>query len=756
MRPYCLFIAVSLVYAIALRAGAAESGADVYKSRCAHCHGDKGEGSNEHPEPLIGDKSTGELARVIAKTMPKDDDKCSADEAKAVAEYISDAFYSPTAQFRNKPPRIELARLTVRQYRNAVMDLISSFRGEADWGTERGLHGEYYKSRRLSKNEKFIDRTDGEVNFDFGEQTPDPSKHDGNEFSIRWEGSVRAPETGHYDFIIRTEHAMRFWVNDNNRPLIDATVKSGSDNEYVASMFLIGGRAYPLKLEFIKAKQGVDDSKKNMPKPSPASIKLLWKLPKREPEVIPARHLSTKRVPEAFVVQTPFPPDDRSVGYERGSAISKEWDSATTDAALEVADFVNRKLNELAFTKDGASDREVRLKEFCAKFTERAFRRPLTDEQRALYIDRQFQEASDQNIAVKRVVLAVLKSPRFLFQQVPAQPNDPYVIAERISLGLWDSLPDQKLREAAAQGKLSTPEEVRAQVERMAKDARAEAKLREFFTQWLRLDHMTEISKDPKTIPDFNPEIATDLRTSLDLAIDEVLTSDAADFRQLLQADEVWLNGRLAKFYGVDLPEDAPFTKVVLDGGQRAGVLSHPLLMSGFAYTSTSSPIHRGVFIARSVLGRSLKAPPEAVSPLAPDLHADLNTRERVALQTKAEMCQGCHGMINPLGFAFERFDAAGRLRNEEKGRPVDVSGWYESRAGEEVKFTGVRQLADYLASSQETHNAFATQLFHYLVKQPVMAYGPEELPMLRQRFAESQFNIRRLMVEIVASAAVK
>jgi hypothetical protein len=456
------------------------------------------------------------------------------------------------------------------------------------------------------------------------------------------------------------------------------------------------------------------------------------------------------------VVQTPFPPDDRSVGYERGSAISKEWDSATTDAALEVADFVNRKLNDLAFTKDGASDREVRLKEFCTKFAERAFRRPLSDELRALYIDRQFQEASDQNIAVKRVVLAVLKSPRFLFQQVPAQPNDPYVIAERISLGLWDSLPDQKLRDAAAQGKLATPDEVRSQVERMAKDARAEAKLREFFTQWLRLDHMTEISKDPKTIPDFNAEIATDLRTSLDLLIDEVLTSDGADFRQLLQADEVWLNGRLAKFYGVDLPDDAPFTKVVLDGGQRAGVLSHPLLMSGFAYTSTSSPIHRGVFIARSVLGRSLKAPPEAVSPLAPDLHADLNTRERITLQTKAEMCQGCHAMINPLGFAFERFDAAGRLRKEEKGRPVDVSGWYESRTGEEVKFSGVRQLADYLASSQETHDALATQLFHYLVKQPVMAYGPDELPMLRQRFAESQFNIRRLMVEIVASAAVK
>ena len=83
--------------------------------------------------------------------------------------------------------------------------------------------------------------------------------------------------------------------------------------------------------------------------------------------------------------------------------------------------------------------------------------------------------------------------------------------------------------------------------------------------------------------------------------------------------------------------------------------------MASFAYTATSSPIHRGVFLARSVLGRSLRPPPEAVAPLPPDLHADLTTRERVTLQTKPEACQSCHGMINPLGFTLEHFDAVGR-----------------------------------------------------------------------------------------------
>src|SRR5688572_30235614 len=103
------------------------------------------------------------------------------------------------------------------------------------------------------------------------------------------------------------------------------------------------------------------------------------------------------------------------------------------------------------------------------------------------------------------------------------------------------------------------------------------------------------------------------------------------------------------------------------------GVITHPYLLSAFAYTSTSSPIHRGVFVSRSLLGRTLRPPPEAVAPLAPDLHADLTTRERVLLQTKAQACQTCHGMINPIGFSLENFDAIGRYRVQEKEKPVDA-----------------------------------------------------------------------------------
>src|SRR5262249_23156531 len=157
----------------------------------------------------------------------------------------------------------------------------------------------------------------------------------------------------------------------------------------------------------------------------------------------------------------------------------------------------------------------------------------------------------------------------------------------------------------------------------------------EFFLQWLRVDQGPEVAKDPKLFPEFNEAFVSDLRNSLDLFLDDVIGSEAADFRELLNANYLYLNGRLARFYGADLPPAAPFQKVVRQPRERSGVLTHPYLMSSFAYTASSSPIHRGVFISRSVLGRPLRPPPEAVAPLAADLHPGLTTRQRVQLQTK-------------------------------------------------------------------------------------------------------------------------
>lgn len=756
-------VSLALVALLSSSAGAEErTGAQIYKQLCARCHGPNGEGTKKYESPLVGDKSVAHLANVIDRTMPEDDpDALDAAGAKKVAEYIHEAFYSAAAQARLKPPRIELARLTVAQYRNSIADLIGSFRPAPKLDERRGLRGEYFNSRNFQPKARLIDRIDATVNFDFGttgpklpqEAKPQEAKtqFDPHQFSIRWEGSVLAPETGEYEFVVRTDHAARLWVNNLRQPLIDAWVKSGSDTEYRAPIFLLGGRPYSLRLEFSKAKQGVDDSDKNKnPPPKPAFITLAWKPPHRADEVIPARLLLPVRSPEVAVLTTAFPPDDRSRGWERATTISKEWGQAATDAALEAAGYVAARLPELAGGTDLA-----RLKQFGRRFAERAFRRPLSEEEKTQFVDRPLETTADAELAIKRLVLLVLKSPRFLYPEADSGPP-PYAVASRLALTLWDSLPDPVLLGAAAAGKLSTRDEVQAQAQRMLADPRARAKLREFLLTWLKVERHPELAKDAQRFPGFDAALASDLRTSLELFLDDVLWGEQPDFRKLLLSEELFLNGRLAKFYGVDLPADAPFTKVKFEPDRRAGVLTHPYLLAALAYPAESSPIHRGVFVARGLLGVLIRPPQEAFTPLSPDLHPTLTTRERVILQTKALACASCHGIMNPIGFTLEHFDAVGRYRDKDRDKPVDASGSYETRDGTVARFSGAKELAQFLAQSPEVPATFAERLFQHLVKQPLRAYGATRPEELAKTFSEVDYDLRKLILEVAVIAALE
>jgi mono/diheme cytochrome c family protein len=728
------------------------SGAQVFGQMCARCHGANGGGSATYPRALIGSQTVAQLTRYITESMPPGPKQCPAAASPKVAAYIYDAFYSPIAQERNRPARVALSRLTVPQLRNTLTDLIGSFRGPAPAATDHGLSAEYFKAKRFSGEDRILQRVDPQVQFDFGPNAPEGDTFDPHQFSIRWSGSVVAPDTGEYEFVLHSEHAVRLWVNDLQKPLIDASVRSSNTTEFRETLYLIGGRSYPLRLEFSKSTQGVDDTAKQKTKPSaPASVALSWKRPHQSDEPIPTRCLLPASGPEAFVLTTPFPPDDRSLGYERGNSISKDWDDATTAAALETAAYVGRHLGELA----GASDDPLRLRAFCRKFVERALRRPLDDATTKLYIDRQFERSPDVQTAVKRVVLLTVTSPQFLYREITGGAADPYNIASRLSYTLWDSSPDDTLLRAAASGALATHDQIAAQAERMVADPRAWAKQRAFFLQWLKVDQYPDLAKDPKRYPDFTPAVATDLRTSLDLTLEGIVRNGSSDFRDLLQSDKVYLNGRLAKLYGASLAPDAPFQPVSLDSGVRAGVLTHPYILASLAYFAGSDPIHRGVLLTRNVMGRTLLPPPAAFPPLSADLHPNLTTRQRVMLQTRPATCQACHGIINPLGFTMERFDAIGRLRTTDSGQIIDSTGGYVPQAGKPTHFSGARDLAAYIAGSDEAHAAFVKRLFQYFVKQPIRAYGPKELPSLEHGFADQGYNIRQLAVTIATEAAL-
>ena len=719
-RPLSLSMTVAaVVLAVGPLSAAGEpTGEQIYTDQCARCHGKAGEGSKRYDRPLTGILSLNRLKAYIHETMPEEDPaKCEGDDAGRVAEYIYEAFYSPAAQARNKPARVELARLTNDQYRNAVADLVGSFRG-----------GGSFDLPNLGPNAEPV------------------------RYSERnWTGALFAPDTGEYEITLTAPPDVRgrVWLNDFSGPLVDAWVRSGPDTEFTGRVFLLGGRAYRLKIEAVKVVKKGEDTKKA----PPPEVKLSWVPPHGVREPVPDRYLLKASLPEVYVPTTPLPPDDRSLGWVRGSSVSKEWDAAITDAAITAAEYVAGRLPELARVKANDPKWADKVRDFCRTFAERAFRRPLTDDLRAMYVDRQFDGTVNPETAAKRVVLLVLKSPRFLYREVTGA-DDQHDVAARLAFTLWDSVPDEPLRKAAAAGQLKTRDQVARQAGRMATDPRAHARLRAAVLSWLHLDHAGDVAKDPDRFPGFDAAAIADLRTSLDLTIADVLSSDAADLRKLLLADEFYLNGRLAKLYGVKLPADAAYTKVKLGKEPRAGVLTHPYVLSVFAYNKATSPIHRGVFLARGILGRNLKPPQCAFTPLAEDLHPGLTTRERTALQTKSVSCMVCHQTINNLGFTLESFDAVGRYRTNDAGKPVDTTGGYESVSGDVVTFAGPKALAEFVAASPDVHTAFAEHLFHQLVKQPVRAYGAGELDRLRDELRNSGYNIRKLMVEIAVTAA--
>ncbi len=792
-----------------------EDGVRVYQDKCAHCHGDDGQGvAGVYDLALYGSRSVAELTRLIERTMPEGEaDTCVAEEAAAVARYIHHEFYSPAARVRkglDPPMQVELSRLTVSQYRNAVADVIAHFtptpqetkrllgdrrrnRGgraaaeaAADAGSfEAGLKGSYFASKGMSKADQLAQtRIDHRIDFDFGSSAPFADMPE-DQFAIVWEGSIWIHETGDYHLRVATPNGARVYLNldpspglhklrDDSAaagqfPLIDAWVGSGELREETARVFLLGGRRYPLRVEFFKYQEAT------------ASLRLEWKPPHGVWSVLDGTHLTTAEACRTFVVDTVFPADDRSLGFERGNSVSALWYTAVTEAAVKAADEVVNRLPLLAGVPavpapseatDAENDpnaneaaqvaRLRQLQDFVVRFASVAFRRPLTGQEAERLGQILFADSTVPEVAVRRAIVWILSSPEFLYTDLTPHhaPPAPEVVAKRLALALWDSVPDPHLMASAAAGQLTSHQEVEEQARRMLEDSRTRHKLAGFFHHWLHLEDR-DLMKDSELFPEFDEAVIADLRRSLDMFLDQVVWSEESDYRQLLLDDEVWLNPRLRQAYAGEstdnISEEAgqgDFQAVVLDQGKRAGVLTHPYLLSALAYHNNTSPIHRGVFVTRNVLGRSLRAPPVAIAFENDEFPADLTMRQKVAHLTQDASCLSCHTIINPLGFSLEHFDAIGRWRESESGREIDASSDYETEEGEVIQLSGARDVAQMAVSSEAAHRAFVLQLFQHMTKQVPAAYGPEVLPDLVTQFAEDQFHIQNLMVRIAVLVA--
>ena len=352
-------------------------------------------------------------------------------------------------------------------------------------------------------------------------------------------------------------------------------------------------------------------------------------------------------------------------------------------------------------------------------------------------------------------MLLVLTSPRFLYPGLADNdgPPDNFTVASRLALTLWDGLPDKKLLHAAGKGSLQSPEQITTQIQRMVLSNKTKRKMQGFFREWLALDEQHDLRKDPDLFPGFDERLVRDLRRSLEHFVDEVVWSDRSDYRDLLLNKNIFLNERLATFYGAEPLQGEALRKVTLSNRPNSGILTHPFLLAAHAYHDNTSPIHRGVFISRNVLGRLLKPPVEAVAFKDDEFDPALTMREKITQLTKATSCMECHRVINPVGFSLENFDAVGRHRLKDNRKPVDTVTRYVNENEREIPIGSIHDIATMAAGSRLAHEAFITHLFHHFTKQSINAYGADTKASLHAKFAKSGYNIRSLLVELTKVA---
>lgn len=351
-------------------------------------------------------------------------------------------------------------------------------------------------------------------------------------------------------------------------------------------------------------------------------------------------------------------------------------------------------------------DWDAAIARHLAEFATQAWRRPLVEAEGAelqkIYADARAREL-DRESAAREVIVRVLVSPNFLFKLEPSeQPGEhklsPWELATRLSYFLWSSMPDARLRQAAANGTINQPEVLSAEVKRMLKDPKAAALAEEFAGQWLAFNGFTKKNNvDTAKFPEFTPELRADMYREAKEFFTHFIQEDRP-VGEIINADYTYLNERLAKFYGVPGVQGDAFRKVNVKDAHRGGLLGMGALLTKTSYPHRTSPVLRGNWLLVSILGTPTPTPPNNVPKLDDSASKATSLRARLEAHRADKACAVCHDKIDPLGFALEGFDAIGRIREkDEAGQVVDNTG--EIKNG--PKFQGVEGLRSYLATRQ-------------------------------------------------------
>ncbi|EAQ81649.1 DUF1592 domain-containing protein [Blastopirellula marina] len=313
-----------------------------------------------------------------------------------------------------------------------------------------------------------------------------------------------------------------------------------------------------------------------------------------------------------------------------------------------------------------------------ARFLQRAYRRPADRaeiEQKLTLFDQAYKQSDSLETAIRAPLIAILISPHFLYLAEPtagsdqaATPLDDFQLATRLSYFLWSSMPDDALFRAAKSGKLQDPQELDRQVDRMLADPKAEALVENFAGQWLSLREVGANPPVAELFRRYDRHLETSIIAEGKAFFREVLQNDLS-VMNFIDSDFVVINERLARFYGIDGVRGDHFRRVTVPAGvYRGGVLTQASMLSITSNGTRTSPVKRGVWILKNILGTDPGLPVANVGEIAPKVPGidKATVRQRLEIHRELAQCARCHNKIDPLGFALENFDGSGDWRERE------------------------------------------------------------------------------------------
>jgi hypothetical protein len=413
------------------------------------------------------------------------------------------------------------------------------------------------------------------------------------------------------------------------------------------------------------------------------------------------------------------------------------------------------------------SDAETACAErIISTLTGKAFRRPTTEDDVAMlmsFFDEGREAGGSFDYGIEAALQRILADPEFIYRSEiepdDVEPGSPYRIsdlelASRLSFFLWSSIPDEALVQLGAEGRLSDPEVLEAQVERMIADPRSEAFIENFTGQWLNVRGIAASEPVVEMFPNFDSTLRDAYRREIELFFGSIIQEDRS-LLDLLTADYTFVNERLAKHYGIPGVYGSQFRRVDLgpELSVRRGLMGKGALLTITSQGARTSPVKRGKWFLETFLGVSPPEPP-------PGVETDLTPREGDAPQSlRARMeahqvnpnCASCHRLFEPLGYAMENFDAVGQWRTMDAGSPIDPTGF----TNDGIPLEGVHSLRDYMVQNGDQFaQVVAEKLLTYAIGRG-LEY--EDMPMLRSitdNIAEDDYRFTPLLMAVIESPA--